>query len=182
MRLLTSGRMCVLSADVHTGMCSTVSHLTIMSSPCDASSKQGKKKAQKKRKKCFVGSGSDLLVVDEETGCRLKELLTRVLRDMLPKDATADVQSDERVAGGRDESRGEEKWRDRNNRQHQGMHEVKKHFVLGVNEIVKSISRSSAVALLLTTPLQTHLQVCRCRTMCAVLLISSLLPNFCSFS
>lgn len=134
----------------------------MLSSASDKCAKQQKgKKSAKKRKKCFVGDGRsrDLLVVDEETGSRLKEVLTHVVRDLLPKDPATDVQSDERVAGEEDERTEEKKRGDRNNQLGKKMHEVKKHFVLGVNEIVKSISRSSAIAVLLTDPLETHLQL-----------------------
>lgn len=127
----------------------------------------GKKKEKKRsKKKSFAGDGGvkDLLVVDDETEKRVKESFASAVREMLlPKDASVDPDDGERVARHGDEcttatttvTAG-----DRNNRQ-QGLNRVKKHMLLGVNEILKSISRqSSAVsALILTYPLQTHLHL-----------------------
>lgn len=130
------------------------------SSVSDGSS--SKKVKKKMRKKSVVCDGRDsAVVVAEATGSRLKELLTRVLRDLLPKDSSTDLQSDERVAGEEDERTGgkEKKHRDRNNRQQGEMvRAVKKQFVLGVNEILTSITSHTASAVLLTDPLETHVQ------------------------
>lgn len=161
--------------DIHLFSClSSPTGPMISSSEKSASGNQSKKSVSRKGKKClFVrdDKSSELVVAGDETVTQIKDLITDFVTHLdLPKDEmeetdTAKSTKEERVErrdgdecfGRREKGskKGDKNSRSRN----EMMQKVKQEFVLGVNEIVKSITGSRVKALLLTHPLQTHLQL-----------------------